>query len=173
MSPCRSCDWLWRLRNGGAASANPAHLYLQSSLLWIRNTTLQPHRCKMTPKGHLTYRLQGIPISYTRGDIHSRLCHFLRLHGQEIQIFSLAQDPFSGSRQVATLALPSLPDRFRTPSKPDTWLLRNFWRNDQNANESASPDATIDIDFYGLTPLHTSPDQNCDTEYACLYFTHT
>ncbi|KAF9641127.1 hypothetical protein BFW01_g486 [Lasiodiplodia theobromae] len=110
-----------------------------------------------------TFRLKGIPATYkgretTKGDVKELVRKdFAVEESIEIYVESLGRNPTSRSQKIATLSFSKTPLRLATSPKS----ARAF----QGTSKS---DLRLDIDFHGLTPLHSHDDAECDLEVVAL-----
>lgn len=106
-----------------------------------------------------TFRLKGIPATYkgretTKEDVKELVRKdFAVEEFIEIYVESLGRNPTSRSQKIATLSFSKTPRRLATSPKS----ARAF----QGVSIS---DLRLDIDFHGLTPLHSHDDPECDLE---------
>ena len=96
-----------------------------------------------------------------REEIRSQLEEQLQL-GITVQIYSLASDPYSSHKQVATLSLSQKPQDLSHIGQQDEWPLTLL------DNENVEQHCVLDTHFKDFTPLHSGDDRDWKLEYAFL-----
>ncbi|KAL0258460.1 hypothetical protein SLS55_005953 [Diplodia seriata] len=77
-----------------------------------------------------------------------------------LELHSLATDPSDGEKRAATLTFKQSPS-FLDP-------LERTWTAASKGIDNESVSLTLDLDFFGFTPFHSSPDSECAVDFMWL-----
>jgi hypothetical protein len=104
-----------------------------------------------------TYRVQGIPATFTKEDCRILLCSTLQEESEDPEpiIHSLGGDPYSPEFQIATVTFKKIPKRFQ--DSKDEWTLP-ITRSRVYSDKTMIPSITVDSHFSGFTPLNSVRD---------------
>jgi hypothetical protein len=101
-----------------------------------------------------TYRVQGIPTTFTREDCRALLSSALQSENEspEPVVHSLSADPYTTKFQIATVTFKQIPDRFQDGK--DEWTIPVTKPNILGIISSLA----VDCHFSGFTPLNSVRD---------------
>lgn len=81
----------------------------------------------------------------------------------DIEVCSLASDPFRPAEKIATLESPNIPDEIYAKAAKDGWTLETYSRN-SGGGLGRRNHMIMDTHFHGFTPLHSCEDADCTSE---------
>lgn len=110
----------------------------------------------MVSDAEKTFRFRGIQGGTDRQGVERLVRENLRLKKEDlVLVHSLAANPLRPEEQVVTLSFDRIPE-----------TLSNLPQDSQELQHSGTGGRLIfDTHFEGLTPLHSTKDDECDIEY--------
>jgi hypothetical protein len=104
-----------------------------------------------------TYRVQGIPATFTKEDSRTLLCSILQGDNENPEpiVHSLGADPYSPEFQIATVTFKKIPKRLQDGR--DEWTL-SITRSKVYGDKTIISSITVDSHFSGFTPLNSARD---------------
>lgn len=110
----------------------------------------------------VTYRLRGIPSKVEWHDVKELVKKVLALEDDNtVNINSFADDPSRHGEKVATLDFSKTPGSLSKPTDNAEWKYSTY---DHELNDRGKITLFFDTHFRGLTPLHSSTDDECTIE---------
>ena len=103
-----------------------------------------------------TYRVQGIPATFTEEDCRILLCSTLQEENEDPEpiVHSLGGDPCSQEFQIATVTFKKTPKRFQ--DSKEEWTLP--MTRPRVYSDTIISSITVDNHFSGFTPLNSVRD---------------